>query len=156
MGEDLILHALGRHLAKGICRVYHWCQATGAWVAMGADKQIGGCVQWDGSSSHGWGHRDAFREAGADPCSRTQPWISTPVWESPHRGPKLHTDMFLEELSEVLLLICPMCMLCSGTCSWPALVTGQIGKYSGPERFFLCLYAVCFFLPCMCPKHCKM
>lgn len=25
LGEDLILHALGRHLARGICPVYHWC-----------------------------------------------------------------------------------------------------------------------------------
>lgn len=57
---------------------------------MGGGKQVGKRVQWDDSSSHGWGDRGAFKEAGADPCS--------------------------------------------GTCSWPPLETGQMGRYSGPER----------------------
>lgn len=115
----------------------------------GAHGQIGRSVQGDGTSSCGWG---AFKEAGADPCSRTQPWISTPVWESPGRGPKLS----LGELSGVLLLICPMSVLCSGICSWPALMTGQMGKYSVPERLFYVCRLSFFFLPCMCPKHCKI
>lgn len=48
---------------------------------MGVGKQVGRHVRWDGSSSCGWRDRGAFKGAGADPCSRTQPWILNPVWE---------------------------------------------------------------------------
>lgn len=51
------------------------------------------------------------------------------------RGPELHTATCLGELWWVLRLTYPMPMLCSGTCSWPPLETGQVGRYSGPERF---------------------
>lgn len=116
---------------------------------MGAHAQIGPCVRGDGSSTCSWGHQGAFKEAGADPCSRTKPWISIPVLESPGRGPKLQTDMSLGELSGILLLICPMSVLCSGICSWPALVTGQMGKYSVPERFsYVCMLSLFSFCAC--------
>lgn len=49
---------------------------------MGRGKQVGRRVRWDGSSSHGWRDSGAFKGAGADPCSRTQPWILNPVWEA--------------------------------------------------------------------------
>lgn len=30
------------------------------------------------------------------------------------------------------------------------------GKIFRPRKIFLSLYAVFYFLPCMCPKHCNM
>lgn len=155
--EDLILHALGRQPAKGICPVYHWCQATGAWVALGGSKQAGKLVPWDRSSSHAWGGvvREHSRGLEQTPAAGHNPGFRTQCGRSRQRPCIAYRHVLRGALVSTATYL-PHAYALPWHLLLAILGDGTDGRIVWPRKIFLCLYAVFYFLLCMCPKHCKM